>query len=121
MRDKKTKNGTYLRTIKYNPDCPGGGRTFEYGYVRSRKQLNCIMLPQFEPHWWAQYLGDGTDATFKTKAECIAWIDSWNEIGDPDGDTGFLVMALWDESMIIRQRFDDPVRTDFIRLWPKWY
>lgn len=53
---------------------------FEYGYVRSPKQLNCTMLPTFRPHWWAQYLRDGTSEIFNTKAECLAWIAEWREI-----------------------------------------
>jgi hypothetical protein len=29
------------------------------------------------PTWWAQYLGDGTQAFFDSKKECLDWIRNW--------------------------------------------
>ena len=55
---------------------------FEYGYVRSQKQMYGTMGPSFQPHWWVQYLGDGQSRMFNTKAECLAWIKEWDEIGE---------------------------------------
>jgi hypothetical protein len=77
---RKGEPHIYRMNIAHNPDCPGGGVTFEYGYIRSEKQLVGKMF-HFRPHWWAQYLGDGTEETFNTKAEAVAWIKEWDEIG----------------------------------------
>lgn len=51
-------------------------RAFEYGFVRSPSGMVGRMEP-FRPHWWAQYLGDGTQETFDSRLECISWIRSW--------------------------------------------
>lgn len=56
-------------------------KNFEYGYVRKESELSGRMY-NFRPHWWAQYLDDGTSDIFDTKAECLAWMKSWNEIGE---------------------------------------
>ena len=56
--------------------------SFEYGYVRSQKQMYGTMGSSFQPHWWVQYLGDGQSRMFDTKAECLAWIKEWDEIGE---------------------------------------
>ncbi|NBV78011.1 hypothetical protein EBR66_07635 [bacterium] len=53
---------------------------FQYGYVSKPSQISGRMEP-FRPHWWAQYMGDGTDEIFKTKKQALAWIKEWNEIG----------------------------------------
>ena len=37
---------------------------FQYGYVRSQKEMYGTMGPSFQPHWWAQYLGNGQSAMF---------------------------------------------------------
>jgi len=50
---------------------------FEYGYVARPSQMFGKMIP-FSPHWWAQYLGNGLDATFKTKRECLVWMREWS-------------------------------------------
>ena len=59
-------------------DAPG----FEYAYIRSPKQIAGTMGPSFQPHWWVQHLGDGQSRIFDTKAECLAWIKEWDEIGE---------------------------------------
>ena len=53
---------------------------FEYGYIAKASQMTGRMEPEFRPHWWAQYLGDGTQGMFDTKKECLAWIRGWKEI-----------------------------------------
>jgi hypothetical protein len=54
---------------------------FQYAYVRTQKDMYGTMYP-FQPHWWVQYLGNGASARFDTKAECLAWIKEWDEIGE---------------------------------------
>ena len=54
---------------------------FQFAYIRTPKDMNGTMY-QFQPHWWVQYLGNGQSATFDTKAECLQWINEWNEIGE---------------------------------------
>jgi hypothetical protein len=56
-------------------------KLFQYGYVAKASDMCGKMEPEFEPHWWAQYLGDGITAHFNTRAETLAWIRSWEEIG----------------------------------------
>jgi hypothetical protein len=55
---------------------------FQFGYVRTQKDMYGTMGPSFEPHWWVQYLGNGQSAMFETKAECLQWIKEWDEIGE---------------------------------------
>jgi hypothetical protein len=54
---------------------------FQFAYVRTQKDMYGMMHP-FQPHWWVQYLGNGASAMFDTKAECLAWIKEWDEIGE---------------------------------------
>ena len=54
---------------------------FQYAYVRTQKDMYGTMYP-FQPQWWVQYLGNGASARFDTKAECLAWIKEWDEIGE---------------------------------------
>ncbi len=54
---------------------------FEWGYVDDPSQW-IGPTQMFWPHWWAQYLGDGTMMTFTTKKECLAWIKEWDEIAE---------------------------------------
>ena len=54
---------------------------FQFAYVRSPKDMYGTMYP-FRSHWWAQYMGDGQSAIFDTKPECLAWIKSWDQIGE---------------------------------------
>ena len=56
---------------------------FQYAYIRTQKDMYGTMGPSFEPHWWVQYLGNGQSETFGTKAECLAWIKSWDDIEGP--------------------------------------
>lgn len=55
-------------------------RGFEFGYIAKPEQMNGAMLPEFKPTWWVQYLGDGTQAFFKTRRECLDWIREWRDI-----------------------------------------
>jgi hypothetical protein len=54
---------------------------FQFAYVRSPKDMYGTMYP-FRSHWWAQYMRDGQSAIFDTKPECLAWIKSWDDIGE---------------------------------------
>jgi hypothetical protein len=55
---------------------------FQFAYIRSPKDRYGTMGPSFSPHWWVQYMGDGQSAIFDTKPECLAWIKSWDDIGE---------------------------------------
>jgi hypothetical protein len=54
---------------------------FQFAYIRTPKDRYGTMQ-NFAPHWWAQYMGDGQSAIFDTKPECLAWIKSWDQIGE---------------------------------------
>jgi hypothetical protein len=54
---------------------------FQYAYIRTPKDISGTM-GEFKPHWWVQYLGNGAYEMFDTKAECLAWIKEWDEIGE---------------------------------------
>jgi hypothetical protein len=54
---------------------------FQFAYIRSPKDIYGTMH-DFAPHWWVQYIGDGQSAIFDTKPECLAWIKSWDNIGE---------------------------------------
>jgi hypothetical protein len=63
----KTKVKTRVRKMGY----------FEYGYVSKPSQIFGVMLPEFQPHWWVQYLGNGLQWQFETKRECLDWMRDW--------------------------------------------
>jgi len=55
---------------------------FEYGFIAKEADMIGRMEPYFRPVWWAQYMGDGSQSFFNTKAECLAWIKDWYADGD---------------------------------------
>jgi hypothetical protein len=52
---------------------------FEISYCAKAADMVGTMRPEFRPFWNVQYLGDGTQAFFDTKRECLAWIKDWRE------------------------------------------
>jgi len=70
-----------FKIIKLRPEKPKiyYVEGFEYGYIRSPKDI-CGTMHPFRPHWWIQYLGNGQSTICNTKAECLAWIKEMEEI-----------------------------------------
>ena len=55
---------------------------FEYGYISKESEMIGKMEPVFRPHWWAQYLSDGTSQIFSTKKQMLDWIKGWSSINE---------------------------------------
>ena len=54
---------------------------FEYGYTATPDQFVGKLEP-WRPHWWAQYLGDGTLGIFDSRADMREWMRKWHEIDE---------------------------------------